>query len=228
MFAKGKAAGVAISFDDAFVDEWYSLKDLFNKYEAKVTFYVSHFDLLPEESLEKLKILQENGHEIAFHGLRHIGAAKFVKENSLNRYLETEIFPGIDAMTKCGFSPSNFSYPYGARDPYLDKALLRYFKHVRGVVCTNHGKRIVDFNQVYYRGNKGLIFSAGMDNIYGNSVEDIQYGLRKAMDHKKTLLLFAHKPSNDAGDYCVPPTRLEAVLKYASENKLKFYRISDL
>jgi len=229
MGANSGTAGIAFSFDDAYVDEWYSVRDLFNRYGAKVTFFVSQFDLLTQESIEKLKILQADGHEIGFHGLRHLSAGKFVAENSLDKYLATEILPGIDAMTKHAFQPLTFSYPYGVRTPSIDKALLKYFKHVRGVICTNEKKRLSDFKQIYYNNrNDGLIFAAGIDNIYANSVEEIQAAIGKAIKKKMTLLLYAHRVSNAPGDYCVPAARLEAVFKYASENGLKFYKTSDL
>ncbi|MDA8326113.1 MAG: polysaccharide deacetylase family protein [Nitrospiraceae bacterium] len=224
----GRGPGVAISFDDAYVNEWYCLRDLLNKYAAKVTFFVSGFDLLPAESVEKLRILENDGHEIAFHGLRHLSAGKFVAENSLHKYLETEIFPGIDTMTRCGFSPATFSYPYGVRAPHIDAALLKYFKHVRGVVCTNSKKRLTDFKQIYYGHGEGLVFAAGIDNVYGNRVEEIHDAMKKAVDRKKTLLLYAHKISDEAGGYCTPVSRMEALLEYASKAGLTFCRIKDL
>lgn len=223
-----KAPGVAISFDDAYVNEWHGLRDLLNKHAAKVTFFVSDFDLLPAESVEKLRILQSDGHEIAFHGLRHLSAGKFIAEHSLDKYLQTEIFPGIGAMMRCGFSPATFSYPYGVRSQQIDGALLKYFKHVRGVVCTNSKKRLADFRQIYYKHDKGLVFAAGIDNVYGNKVEEIRDAMKKAADGKKTLLLYAHRISDEAGDYCTPASRMEALLEYASKVGLTFYRMKDL
>lgn len=227
-FPGNKAAGAAISFDDAYVDDWYSLKNLFNEYGAKVTFFVSNFDLLPRKAVEKLKILQDDGHEIAFHGLRHLSSSKFVAENSLEKYLATEILPGIEAMSKSGFTPATFSYPYGVRSPKIDSALLKYFTHLRGVVCAHDGKKLTDLRQIYYGGGRRLVFGTGIDNVYGKRVEEIYQALAKARDTKKILLLFAHRTTNEAGDYCTPVARMEAVLKYAAGHGLKFYRIKDL
>ncbi len=228
MFSDGKAAGVAISFDDAHVDEWYCLKDLFGRYGARVTFFVSNFDLLPGESIEKLKMLRDDGHEIAFHGLRHLSAGKFVQEHSLDEYLETEIFPGIDAMNKAGFSPMAFSYPYGVRAPHIDAALLKYFRHVRGVACTDNKRRLTDIGQIYCGHEGRRFFAAGIDNVYGNSVEEIRAAMKKALEKGKTLLLFAHRTSSEPGDYCTPVARIESVLEYASGIGLKFYTIKDI
>lgn len=221
-------AGLSISFDDDYVDEWYSIRGLFAGYGARATFFVSKFDLLTEESIEKLRVLRDDGHEIAFHGLRHLSAGRFVAEHSLDKYLETEIFPGIDAMTGKGFSPETFSYPYGVRSPRIDAALLKYFRRVRGVVCANGERRPADFRQVYCRRGEGLVFAVGIDNIYRNSVEEIALAMKKAKDRNRTLLIFAHKTSDESCNYCTPASRIEAVLECASKAGLKFHRMKDL
>lgn len=220
--------GLSISFDDAYVDEWYATRDLFNRYDARATFFVSNFDLLTNEQIEKLKILQKNGHEIAFHGLRHLGANKFVAENSLNKYIETEIFPGIDAMIRFGLQPETFSYPFGMRTPFIDRALLKHFKYVRGAAFTNGDKRLIDLNKIYLSRSKGLVFAAGIDNVYKNSLDEIHMALKKAKDENKILLLYGHKTTDDYCGYCTPISKIEAVLNVASEAGLKFYRIKDL
>ncbi|MDA8389051.1 MAG: polysaccharide deacetylase family protein [Nitrospiraceae bacterium] len=228
MSSNGRAAGLAMSFDDAYVDEWYRLRDVFNRFGARATFFVSNFDLLPEQAVEKLRALRDDGHEIAFHGLRHLSAGRFIAGNSLGKYLETEILPGIDAMARRGFPPVTFSYPYGVRAPRIDAALLKYFKHVRGVVCTGEKKRLVDFRQIYCGHAGGLLYAAGIDNIYANGLEEIHMAIDKAMENKKTLLLFAHRTTDGTGDYCTPPARMESVLEHAAAAGLKFYRIRDL
>lgn len=227
--ADSKAGGVAITFDDAYVEEWYSIKGLLNQYGAKVTFFVSHFDHLTEDAVEKLKILRHEGHEIGFHGLRHLNAVTFIKENSIDKYLASEILPGLEAMAGAGFDPVNFSYPYGAHTKYLDDELLKHFNYVRGTLFTNEKKRIPDLDYVFYKyGDDKIIYGTGIDNAYNNSVEEIQEGLRRALKRKEILILYAHKTSDKAGDYCVSPAKLESVLKYASKIKFKSCRIRDL
>jgi peptidoglycan/xylan/chitin deacetylase (PgdA/CDA1 family) len=225
----GKAEGLALSFDDDYVDDWYSFRDLFNRYGAKVTFFVSNFNNLTKESIEKLKILKDDGHEIGFHGLNHLDAIKFMDENSIDKYLAAEILPGIDAMTVHGLTPLTFSYPFGQRAPHIDKALSKHFKYLRGVVCTNGKKRIYDFWQIYYyHDNDGLLFAAGIDNVYRNNIDEIHEALRKARKKKKTILLYGHRTTEEAGDYCISAASLEAILKYASQIGMTFYRITDL
>lgn len=197
-------------------------------YGAKVTFFVSHFDLLTADAIEKLQILRDDGHEIGFHGLRHLNAIEFVGNHSIDDYLSSEILPGIDVMSSHGFSPLNFSYPYGAHTSHIDAALLKQFKHVRGTSFTNRIRRMPSLSRIYYKYNDGVIYGAGIDNVYKNSIEEIQKGLRRAMKKKATLILYAHKPANGGEHYSFTPEKMEAIFKYASVIGAKFYRIKDL
>ena len=224
-----KEGGIVITFDDAYIDEWYSIRDLLNTYKAKATFFVSHFDYLNEDQIKKLMILRNDGHEISLHGLRHLNAVNFVRDNSVGKYLEVEIYPAINVMKKRGICPLSFAYPFGAHTSRIDNALLISFKHLRATAYTNKTKRIIDLNQIYYKcSNEKIMYGVGIDNNYKNSIEEIHKGLKKALEKKEIIILYAHKTSNKTGDYNTPIDRLEAILKYASENGLKFYRVSDL
>ncbi len=228
MPSESKDGGVAITFDDAYIDEWYSLRELMASYGAKVTFFVSHVDLLTAAAIDKLKILRDDGHEIGFHGLRHLNAVKFVENHSIDDYLSSEILPGIDVMSGHGFFPLNFSYPYGAHTSHIDAALLKLFKHVRGTSFTNSTRRMPELSNIYCKYNDSVIYGAGIDKVYQNSIEEIQEGLRRAMKKKETLILYAHKPATRGEDYSFTPEKMEAILKYASEIGAKFYRTKDL
>jgi peptidoglycan-N-acetylglucosamine deacetylase len=46
---KPGAGGIALSFDDHFIKEWYELRPLFQKYNAKATFFITCPDSLNAE-----------------------------------------------------------------------------------------------------------------------------------------------------------------------------------
>lgn len=224
-----KPGSMAITFDDDYVDEWYGLRDVFNKYNAKVTFFVSHFDLLTAESIDKLKILQADGHEIGFHGMKHVNAVKFIEDNSMDKYMEEEILPGIDLMASCGFKPRNFSYPYGAHSVALDNRLLKYFDYVRSTIFTDDRQRIQDLDRIYFKaGDDRVIYGAGLDNTYGNTLYEIQGGLKRASKRKEALILYAHRPSEKTDDYCTPISKLEAIMRSARESEVRLCTICSL
>jgi peptidoglycan/xylan/chitin deacetylase (PgdA/CDA1 family) len=76
-------AGLCLSFDDYCVDEWFTLRELFLKYNARVTFFVTKFDTLTTTQVQKLRILQQDGHEIGFHGARHFLSEHQIKKHSM-------------------------------------------------------------------------------------------------------------------------------------------------
>lgn len=218
LFSRLKRGGVALTFDDNFVDAWHSIGTLLNDYDAKATFFISFFDRLDESKIEKLKVLQSHGHEIACHGLRHLNAVEFVGHNSVDQYLEIEIKPAIRSMKSRGFHPSSFSYPYGAHSNVLDKALLNFFDRIR----TSSGD-----NSNYYSPKQRVVGGMGIDNIYKNS-DKLAECMLIAKKRKTVLILYGHHPSNEPGDYHTPIDRIEFILNIAQENEIDFYRMCDL
>jgi peptidoglycan/xylan/chitin deacetylase (PgdA/CDA1 family) len=106
-------AGVVMSFDDAYVDEWFNADRVLKKYDWKATFCVCRIDSIGKPQLEKLHQLQNEGHEIAGHGYHHYNALKFVNKYGINQYMKQEIDPMLVSMKQKGFKVSSFAYPYG-------------------------------------------------------------------------------------------------------------------
>ena len=213
-----KQEGVALTFDDAYIDAWYSIRELLMTYKAKVTFFVAFFDRLSNDEVEKLRKLRDDGHEIACHGLRHLNAVGFMEKYSIERYIEEEIKPAINIMTSNGFHPLNFSYPYGAHTDIIDNVLLDFFERVR----TSSNKNANFFNR-----KQRIVGAIGIDNAY-NNYQNIPEYLKKAKRKKEIIILYGHRTSNEPGDFHTPIDRVEAILKSASEYGLPFYRMSDL
>jgi peptidoglycan/xylan/chitin deacetylase (PgdA/CDA1 family) len=74
-------AGVVITFDDDFVDEWLSVHTILVPYHWKATFFVTRFNQLSVNQIQKLKSLKSYGHEIGGHGLNHLNAPIFISAN---------------------------------------------------------------------------------------------------------------------------------------------------
>ena len=84
-------SGIALTFDDNYIDEWYAVRSIFQRYDAHATFYVSQYDGLDEDQIDKLRTLQADGHEIAFHGRYHTDAAAYLETHTIQQYLDYEI-----------------------------------------------------------------------------------------------------------------------------------------
>jgi hypothetical protein len=133
--SEGTAAGssLALSFDDDFIDGWHALRPVFDRYGARVTFFVTRFPGLDADRRARLHELAADGHAIEYHGTEHRPAERYVAEHGLDAYLADEIEPGLVAMRADGFTPVAFAYPHGERSDELDAALLDHFAIVRGI-----------------------------------------------------------------------------------------------
>ncbi len=117
-------AGVALSFDDHFLKEWVELIPLFKKYNAKVTFFINCPDSLSAEDITLLKHLQEEGHEIGYHGTIHGVSTRMIQDLGVEGYLNTEIRPGLSYLRKAGFTPTSYAHPGGNHNARVDSVLL--------------------------------------------------------------------------------------------------------
>lgn len=222
--------GICLSFDDRSVNEWFSLRELFLKYDVKATFFVSEFDSLSVEEIEKLHLLEKDGHEIASHGARHVDAEKFIKKYSYKEYLKTEIDASIISMQKSGFNPVSFAYPYGSKYWFTDYMLLKKFKCTRGVADLRAEKDLTQHNELFYSFNGDNEFTAlDIDRVSNLSKEMMIAALDRAQQENEVLLLFAHVPSSTSqNDYSFDVDFLKSLFKESSNRNLKFYRYSDL
>jgi len=220
------SAGVALTFDDDSVDQWFEIKDILKKYHVNATFYVAHFNSLNASQINKLRILQDQGNEIAFHGLEHRDAVEYLKDNSIDAYLNDEIISGLDLMKKAGFNPVDFSYPSGHGNNTLTERLRKYFLHIRLTASLKNG----DGFYYEYGSNKTEIYGIGIDDItYDYTLDDIFKSISKAKENNKIIIFYAHIPvQNNPQMYQLSADRLEKILINASENNMKFYKISEL
>lgn len=231
--------GIALSFDDRFIREWYGLRPIFRKYNARVTFYITQFDSLTPVEITQLKTLQQDGHEIGCHGAIHTNSINYVRQHSMQQYLNDEIYPALRSMKRQGFRPTSFAHPGGAHNNAIDRELLNHFVLLRDVALIERtiwgitlrwtvrlmpgiyhdfdGKRTVD----------ALLFDEGS----GLDLSDIQTAMCKAKEDGTVLMLFGHKPyqrSVEPGGYGFLTERLESILAESKRLGLRTYTMSEL
>lgn len=232
-------AGIALSFDDRFISEWYQLRPVFKQYNAHVTFYITQFDSLSPIEIAQLKTLQQEGHEIGCHGAIHTNSVEYVRDHSMPEYLNVEIYPALRSMKQHGFRPTSFAHPGGTHNAAIDRELLHHFSLLRDVALiqrtifgitlrwTIHlmpgiyhhfdGQRTVD----------ALLFDEGA----GLGMTDLRAAMNKAKDDGTALMLFGHKPyqrSVSAGGYGFLIPRLDSILAESNRLGLKTYTMSEL
>ena len=131
-----KTTGLAFSFDGPYIAGWHPLRPLFDRYGAKVTFFISSFWRLNDDEVRMVRDLAADGHAIEYHSTNHVDAEEFAGANGIERYLEEDVFPDLQRMRAAGFDPISFAYPYGARTAATDAALLQHFKLLRAIRFT--------------------------------------------------------------------------------------------
>jgi hypothetical protein len=133
------APGLVLSFDDTSIDAWVQTMPLFAQYDARITFFVSRYRFLSDESHQQLHTLADAGHDIEPHSVTHQRGPEYVAANGMDAYLADEIDPSIQALVDEGFDVTTFAYPFGARTDETDDALLGRVKLLRSVSFTYEG-----------------------------------------------------------------------------------------
>ncbi|MGQ7944943.1 polysaccharide deacetylase family protein [Flavobacterium sp. WC2509] len=223
---KPNIAGVILSFDDAYINEWFATDRELRKYSWKGTFFVCKINTLSLSEIKKLLKLQKEGNEIGGHGLNHYNANTFLCDHTIDEYLDQEINPMLDLMSFYGLKVTSFAYPYGGRTKSLDTTLLKKFKIIRGrAFCEKDASK-----QGCYFNKTGTVFSFSVDDTHNHfSIPHLLKLLDYAKKNNKILILNSHNiVKNVTGDYQTKKATLELICQYIERNNMKFYTLSDL
>jgi peptidoglycan-N-acetylglucosamine deacetylase len=233
-------AGIAISFDDRFVKEWYKLRPLLKKYNVKCTFYITQPDSLSHEEVMLLHQLENEGNEIGCHGAMHVRSMYYIWDFSLKEYMENEICPALKTMKKQGFSPKTFAHPGGSQTWYSDRELLKHFKLLRDVSMKtrtlwdyDYTHEIEDIDEIFYQHDDTRKVNALLiDTSAKLTIEDIRKGLKRASEEGSVMMMFGHKPLTEttqkADEYGFEIKFLEQILEESAKLNLKTYTMREL
>lgn len=221
--------GIWFSFDDQSIDEWFDLRPLFLKNDVKVTFFITIPDSLTEEEVSMLRQLASDGHEIGFHGTRHVLSEYYIKEHGYWEYWQKEIVEGMDHMDSLGFSCTAFAYPFGAKFRLSDFLLSQRFDFIRGVSPVNEERDLTIIDEIYYSfDNRRTLSAIGFDNNGGLTQEMIASAIQRTIVRKEVLMLYAHVPTTTADQgYYFDVSLLKYIIEEAKSHNLRFYTTKD-
>lgn len=136
--------GLALSFDDAHIADWWALRPMFDQYDARVTFFVTRYYQFDDAMKAQLRDLSNDGHSIQAHAVNHLRAPEFVTERGLDAYMTEEAVPSIELLRADGYAITDFAYPFGARTGELDHALLEHVERLRSISFSIDGALTTD------------------------------------------------------------------------------------
>ena len=215
--------GLALTFDDNYVNEWFDILPLLDSFHAKATFYISNYNKFNKEQKVKLKEIQKHGHEIAYHSLNHINMNDYLKNSTMERLMKTEVVDGLSKMRADGFNPVTFAFPYGRHNEVLDQELLKYFKSVRALNgSTNYA------NSMATGFNNKILYGLGIDESSKRPLNVILQLLENTKTSNACLVLVAHHIQRDDLSMQLPLYKLRKILTTSRDLGLKFYTVSEI
>jgi peptidoglycan/xylan/chitin deacetylase (PgdA/CDA1 family) len=212
---------VHLCFDDHSVSNWYALRDLLNKYQAKVVFYVDSFHLLGSDELQMLRDLRLDGHVIGCHGKSHKDAIAYSRRFNVEQYIDDEILPAMENMAGAGFKPTHFAFPLSHFDDVLCSSISPLFCYIR------------PGNKSYYYSSNNKMYSSRLDkevtdkqtHIRAGDIQQVLNGLQSTADAKKGIIIVFHDVrlagaqahEGTHGHEYITPEELEQILKKLNE-----------
>ncbi len=214
--------GVALTFDDCSIDNWYKSLPLLDSFGVHATFYISAYHRLNDQQKEKLRAIEAHGNEIAYHTTNHYNLVDYESRQGMKDVLEIEINQDLKKMNRDGFYPKSFAYPFGAHSLYLDNQLLKIFSSVRML----NGSPDLSKSLASTKSNADL-FALSLDNDR-HSLQIIKDMLGNAKSDRACLVLVAHQINNPSAKYSVSYGKLKAILQNVRDLGIRFYTASEI
>jgi len=206
----GVTPGVAFTFDDSSsINSWGLAQNIFQDNNITATFFIDRWHLLTPEKFNILQTLRSDGHQIACHTYEHVSVfdSRYDNEDDkVQAYLEDQVLPAINNMEQDGFHPVSFAYPYTKYTGRHNAKIKKYFPS--GVRCF-------------------LSNTMSIDNISGNTLDDIKAKMAEIKANKEVVTFIAHiiVPEGEPQiyGYSIKEEKLKAIIDEANRLGLKFY-----
>ncbi|MBY5980550.1 polysaccharide deacetylase family protein [Ferrimonas balearica] len=215
---------LALSFDDTYIDGWHKSLDVFDKYDAQATFFVTRYTMkVDNNELQDLLLdIQNRGHEIGFHTTYHHNGPEYVAENGMSEYLRVEIDLGMSSMLEDGFDVTSIAFPFGITNEEINEELKDRFHKLRGFRSANFSDALSD-------GKGEYLMAAGIDAHVFN-FDKIMDAIDEANENGSLLILASHNIDDtcENSNWCITTSNLERVLDYAQSTGMAFVKFNEI
>ncbi len=226
-------AGVCLTFDDRNIADWEAMLPLFDKYDARVTFFING-EIGPVEAA-RLKVIQAHGHAVGAHGLLHANYRQCVKEKGMTaeEYAQADSFGQLEGFSANGVAVTSYACPMSSRDAELDEILKRHFRHIRSGAFLREGQRLADRDDVFVPiadvANHFYFNGKGIDKYPENTQEMVDEALERAASRNELIVFYAHRIAPDPckGSH-IEPVEVERILQKGEQLGLRFYSFDEL
>ena len=221
----GYQAALSLSFDDARHSQIDTGLALFDKYDAKVTFYV-----VPDrvrERLEGWKQAAVSGHEIGNHTVHHPCTGNFdwvTADNTIENYtlkrMQIELLNANQQIQELlETTPKSFAYTCG--DTTVGRGLNNksYIPVVAELFTSGRGWQNEAANNPE-KVDMAHVLSMKMDDM---SFEDIRAIIEDARKKGYWVVLAGHEIGQNDGTYTTRTVMLDKLLSYAQDKKNKIW-----
>ena len=191
------APGFCLSFDDDSFDAWQHLRPLLDKYDVKVTFFVTLRSDLTGETQHVLERLSQDGHEIGAHGKSHIDPIQLIRHMPIADYVKDEFLFVKNEIEDSVTPILSAAYVAGIRNKTIDKEMWKYFTFIRSVSESQRHHPVTDLNMledIFFHKSDQILQPLCIDEIQNICSDDIVTLLKRAKKERKIIMFYAHKP----------------------------------
>ena len=220
---------LCLTFDDSHFDDWEAVLPLFEKYDARATFFARGD--LPPRHVAGMRRLSEAGHSIGLHGRLHVRAPVYVGERGADAWLRDEVLPQVEICRSAGLSLRNFAYPYNARTEETDCLLQRQgFARLRSGVYARPGD-VGELGGAFLAeeaGGRLEMRALGLGKSYGRGAAGLLSLLPRVAESNLVLSTFSHRICDNPPDNGISPQTLEEILSGAAALGIAVVGFDDL
>lgn len=236
-----RPGALLLAFDDRNFEDWVNAIPLFEKYNAKATFFVC--GEIDKTAVPYLKKLYRAGFSIGLHGLTHRDAPPAFAECGGEAYYSEQIAKPARQVHVALMEAPFFAYPNNARNDETDSYLCTRFVRLRAGVP---GSAPYDPEGVKQEGLKPLyknddlffpvseiarhrvISGAVIGEAYHTKIGDVLKCLERAAERREVIEFTSHGIHPDAKSIHMKTEWLEAILARAQELGLEVLSFSEL
>ena len=215
--ARVKNGILLLTFDDARFETWLPNLGLFEKFNARATFFYDKE--ISSEAGDSMKELRSCGHSVGLHTVNHKDALDITP----GKYYTEYILPQVEQAEAQGIRDiSFFAYPNNRHSEEFDSFLSRYFSRFRAGtgIKAPKGYWIADFEAPYISldelASRKVMGGCGIGPFYETTQENLDAALEKAARENKALTFFSHAILPEARAVHMSVATLEAMLEKAA------------